>query len=109
MSNDPLSFASIFFFLCYSLDWCFSNEGFTYLHLKSYGSVSWMVLNEDLHLLSGNKDVFLSEEQKSIIHYVSEEKLPPEKGSLTFIKGGYGSGKTMMGIEVARMKAAQRE
>ena len=68
-----------------------------------------MLLNEDLFLLTGKRELKLSEPQKTMIRLAQEMELPVGKGVLIFIQGPYGSGKTVLAIEIARIIAARRE
>ena len=46
-----------------------------------------MLLNEDLFLLTGKRELKLSQRQKTVIRLAQEMELPVGKGVLIFIQG----------------------
>ena len=62
----------------------------------------------DNHLLAGDKFIHLSDAQEAVLKFAEKRLLLPLQGTLTFLSGTYGSGKTVLAIEIARIIAARR-
>ena len=83
--------------------------GYTYRFLRASGLVTLLALNEDLYLLTGDRDINLDDQQTEAIRRVQTMELSEDEGTVTILHGGYGSGKTIVGIGKAKVYAARRE
>ena len=62
-----------------------------------------------MYLLSKNKEVQLSSEQKEVLTDVEEMSLQENQGSVVFLYGLAGCGKTILGLEAGRILASKRQ
>ena len=89
------------------VDWCHNLDGFTVNHLKASGLVSNIVLRNEEFLRTKRQWIQLSQEQQKVLQDARTMKL--RGGEVFFIHGCFGSGKTVVGIEVARILASRRK
>ena len=71
--------------------------------------VTLLTLNEDLFLLTGDREINLDDQQAEAVRRVQSMELSEDEGTVTFLQGEYGSGKTLVGIGKAKLYAAKRE
>ena len=83
------------------LDWCHNQNSYTAKYLKANAIVSHLILQNEEFLLSRTRWIRLSEPQKNVLEDARSMTLGD--GPLVFIEGPFGSGKTILGIEVARI------
>ena len=95
------------------IDWCFTRGGFTAQQLTAAGVVSHIKLENDLSIITGRDWIKLSEEQKKVIEDIENMKMTGDgddhDGSIVFLHGQYGSGKTVLGIEAGRILRSRRQ
>merc|ERR1712054_259401 len=85
------------------IDWCFTRGGFMMEQLTTSGIASRLRMETEMFLISKNKQISLSDEQKSVLQDVEDMKLKPRTGSVVFLYGPFGCGKTILGIETGRI------
>ena len=90
------------------LDWCFAKGGNTYQYLTSSGLVSGITLGNELAILTHRGEISLSSEQSDILEDIQSLELTCENtgnhgGTTVFLQGQLGSGKTVIGMEIARI------
>ena len=89
------------------VDWCHNFDGFTVNHLKASGLVSNIVLRNEEYIRTKKQFIHLSQEQQELLKDARTKKL--NEGEVFFIHGDFGSGKTVVGIEIARILASRRK
>ena len=89
------------------VDWCFNNDGFTMNHLKASGIVSSIILQNEEFLQTKKSFIQLSDEQRKVLKEARSINL--RNGEAFFVYGDFGSGKTIIGIEVARIISSRRK
>ena len=90
------------------IDWCHNREGFMMNQLTTSGIASRIRMETEMFLISRNKQICLSEEQKMILEDVENMELEADEGSVVFLHGPFGCGKTIIGIETGRILVSKR-
>ena len=97
------------------LDWCFTKNGFTKKQLTSSGLVSRIILGNELSLITARGEITLSDEQTAILEDIEKLDLTSDNsgqtqaGTIVFLQGQLGSGKTVLGLEIGRMIVNKRK
>eukprot|EP00092_Neocalanus_flemingeri_P039274 GFUD01042755.1.p1 GENE.GFUD01042755.1~~GFUD01042755.1.p1 ORF type:complete len:468 (+),score=119.21 GFUD01042755.1:60-1463(+) len=92
------------------ITWCHSRTGYTATELAKRGVFSQIILQNDLYLLTGKREIKLSTEQKKMIEDSRSKitKTGPNKSLLVHLSGAAGTGKTVLGLEIGRMLSSHR-
>ena len=67
------------------IDWCNTRQGHTMEKITAAGIASRLRMETEMFLMSKNKHIFLSDEQKVVLGDVEKLKLQPQKGSVVFL------------------------
>ena len=90
-----------------TLDWCHNLDGFTANHLKANGILSNIILRNEEFLQTKKMWIRLSDEQHNVLEEARTIEL--KGGEAFFLHGEFGSGKTVLGIEIARILSSRRK
>ena len=95
------------------IDWCFTRGGYTAQQLTAAGVISRIMLENELSIITGRGWIKLSDEQKKVIDDIETMEMTGDgshhDGSIIFLVGPYGSGKTVLGIEAGRIMRSRRQ
>ena len=95
------------------IDWCFTRGGYTAQQLTAGGFISQIILENELSIITGRGWIKLSAEQKKVLDDTERMEMTGDgddhDGSIIFMQGPYGSGKTVLGIEVGRILRSKRQ
>ena len=84
------------------VDWCWSSNCDLALALRSRAVFSEMIVKHDLKNISQNPNVSLGDKQVEVL-----DKAQVETFKHFILVGGSGSGKTILGAEIAKIKIAR--
>ena len=68
------------------IDWCFTHKGFTLEKITTSGIASRIRMETEMFLISKNKQIQLSNEQKVVLEDVENMELRPDEGSVVFLQ-----------------------
>jgi hypothetical protein len=95
------------------IDWCFTRGGNTAQKLTAGGFISRIILENELSIITGRGWIKLSKEQKKVMDDIEQMEMAGDgshhDGSIVFMQGSYGSGKTVLGIEAGRVLRSKRQ